>query len=217
MQVYLITNKENGKLYVGQTVQSLHDRWQGHKCDANRYRGPLHLTHAFHKYGPEAFTMETLHECVSREEMDFVEMFYIAFLNTKSLLGYNLTDGGDGTKGTPVTEEQRRKISASLTGKKASEETKALLSKLRSGKGNSFFGKTHTPESLYKMRKARLGKKASPETRLAMSLAQGGWRHGTITAYRRRKCRCELCRKWRHDYHLKFKAKAIRRIKYAKS
>lgn len=162
VQVYLITNKENGKLYVGETIQSLHNRWKGHKCDAKRYRGPLHLTHAFRKYGTEVFIIEPLHECESREEMDFVEIFYIAFLNTKAPLGYNLTDGGDGTKGTPVTEGQRRKISLSLTGRKASEKTKALLSKLRQGSSNSFFGKTHSPETLEKMRQAKLGKKQSP-------------------------------------------------------
>lgn len=199
MQIYLVTNLINGKQYVGQTVQTLHNRWKGHTCDAKRYRGPLHLVHALRKYGVANFRMESLCECESREEMDFLEIFCIELLKTKAPFGYNLTDGGDGTKGTPITEEQRRKISHTLIGRKASEETKAKL-RLRPC---HWVGRKHKSESLDKMRNAHLGKKASYETRLKMSEAQGGWSHGTATGYSKYKCRCELCRQWRHNAHLR--------------
>src|ERR1035441_4600397 len=81
MLVYLITNTVNNKLYVGQTSQSLLKRWSSHGSDAKRNRGPNALVHAFKKYGKENFTCEAIHLCESKEEMDFVEMFYIVLLS----------------------------------------------------------------------------------------------------------------------------------------
>ena len=34
--VYLIINKVNGKMYVGQTTQKLNNRWGRHKIDAKK-------------------------------------------------------------------------------------------------------------------------------------------------------------------------------------
>lgn len=201
MQVYLLTNTVTEKLYVGQTTVGLKHRWGQHKSDTKRMRGPHHLVHSMRKHGHEVFTMELLHECETKEEMDFVEMFYIAFLNTKSPNGYNLTDGGDGTQGR--------------SGWKASEETKAKL------RGRTpWKGKHHTAESIAKMRVSAKGRKATPEARKNMSIAMGGWQHGTSTGYGKYKCRCELCKKWQHDSHVaKFgvKTKEETRIKLSES
>lgn len=184
MQVYLITNTITGKLYVGQTAVGLRHRWGQHKSDTKRMRGPHHLVHSMRKYGHEVFTMELLHECETREEMDFVEMFYIALLNTKSPSGYNLTDGGDGTQG--------------CSGWKVSEETKA---KLR-GRIPWNKGKHHTAEHIEKAANAHRGRKQTPE-HIANRIKGREWRHGTASGYGLHKCRCEQCRKWRHDSHVK--------------
>ena len=34
MIIYKITNKQNGKMYIGQTINSLEDRWKRHQSDA---------------------------------------------------------------------------------------------------------------------------------------------------------------------------------------
>ena len=183
MQVYLLTNTVTGKLYVGQTTVGLKHRWGQHKSDTKRMRGPHHLVHSMRKHGHEVFIMELLHECETKEEMDFVEMFYIAFLNTKSPNGYNLTDGGDGTQGR--------------SGWKASEETKA---KLR-GRTPWNKGKHHTAEHIEKAAKSRRGIKQTPET-IAKRMKGREWRHGTATGYGKHGCRCEACRKWRHESHV---------------
>lgn len=185
MKVYLITNLITKKMYIGQTILSLEHRWGQHKSDSKRMRGPLHLVHSIRKYGSEQFFMQLLHECETKEEMDFVEMFYIILLNTKAPNGYNLTDGGDGTQG--------------FSGWKASEETKAKL-RLRK---NIWLGRKHKPESILRMKVSATGRKASPETKQKMSESMGGWRHGTHTSYSSKKCRCEICRMWRHSYHIR--------------
>jgi len=96
MQVYLITNKINGTQYVGQTRNTLKHRWKSH-VDASRDKTKsTYMTRAINKYGAENFTIETLHICESKEEMDFVEIFYIALLNTQETNGYNLSAGGEG-------------------------------------------------------------------------------------------------------------------------
>lgn len=41
MIIYLLTNRANGKYYVGQTVQALRDRLKQHEIDSKRKNGPL--------------------------------------------------------------------------------------------------------------------------------------------------------------------------------
>jgi group I intron endonuclease len=111
MQVYLVTNKENGKQYVGQTVRTLEQRWNSHVSYAMRGKGH-YFAHAIKAYGPEQFTIETLHVCESKEEMDFTEIFYIELLNTRRPAGYNLTAGGEGNLGWKPSKEIREHMGA---------------------------------------------------------------------------------------------------------
>jgi group I intron endonuclease len=128
MVVYLVTNKATGKQYVGQTVKHPKKRWWEHlywgTCKNPKSRfGYLHK--AIQKYKPEAFVLEVLHQCSSKEEMDFVETFYISLLNTKAPAGYNLTDGGEGTHGRVCSEETREKIRKKALGRSFSDEVNA--------------------------------------------------------------------------------------------
>ena len=111
MQVYLITNKENGKQYVGQTHYTLKHRWSEHVDWSKHSAKSKSILHrAIKKCGTSSFSIETLHSCVTKEEMDFVEMFYIVLLNTRNPIGYNMTDGGEGIVGHVHSEETRKKI-----------------------------------------------------------------------------------------------------------
>jgi group I intron endonuclease len=181
MQVYLITNKVNGKKYVGQTIQTLKKRWSSHGSDAKRNRGPHALVHALLKYGKENFTIRTLTVCRTREELNRLEKKYIVKLKTKTPNGYNIADGGDGTAGVPYTASQLKKF-------------RKTIGNSRKGSGNSFFGMKHSAHSKSKMRKAKLGKPAP---------WKAGWKHGTSYAYGKKNCRCEICRKFKHDSYVK--------------
>lgn len=90
--IYKITNKVNGKSYIGQTRYTLEFRWKQHihKKD-NTY-----FHNAIHKYGKDNFSLEILEEC-EHKDLDSREIFYIAKFNTFSE-GYNLTLGGGGKR-----------------------------------------------------------------------------------------------------------------------
>lgn len=90
--IYKITNKVNGKSYIGQTRYTLEFRWRQHihKKD-NTY-----FHNAIRKYGAENFNAEIIEE-VDVSKLDEREIFYIAKYNTFKE-GYNLTIGGDGNR-----------------------------------------------------------------------------------------------------------------------
>lgn len=91
--VYKITNKINGKSYIGKTEYSVSKRWQEHIRDSTRNRckdRPLYK--AINFYGIENFTFEILEETNNTSER---EIYWITFYSTYSN-GYNATKGGDG-------------------------------------------------------------------------------------------------------------------------
>lgn len=182
MIIYKITNKLNGKVYIGQTIQSLKERWSKHKgtktCKA--------LGSAIIKYGPDAFDVEVLKECSSYEEMNALEKSYIQEYSSLYPNGYNLTTGGNNGQ---HVEETKKKISEAqkgqknhMYGKKASEETKRKMreshknrpkiyteeyrkkmSERVRGEKHPMYGKTHTPEAIEKIRKTSTGRFCSEQ------------------------------------------------------
>ena len=119
-EIYKITNKINGKCYVGQTrshrlnhgkyrVFGYMGRFRDHISCAfsNKKNTCKYLTSAILKYGPDNFTCEKLMVC-SLDELDKYEQQYITSLLSKYPTGYNLTDGGQGKgacKGTKVNPD----------------------------------------------------------------------------------------------------------------
>lgn len=91
--IYLITNRINGKMYVGQTTTPLSYRFTNHKSDARNNRG-YYLASAIRRYGEENFTISVILEC-NECDLNINEIEQIKLLNTKAPNGYNLTDGGD--------------------------------------------------------------------------------------------------------------------------
>lgn len=84
--IYKITNKVNGKIYIGQSVD-IQRRWSAHKRCSKDY--PLYRD--FKKYGLDNFTFEILLEC-SREELNEKEEFFIIMFDaTNPTKGYNQT------------------------------------------------------------------------------------------------------------------------------
>src|SRR5271170_5866256 len=113
MLIYLITNKVNGKRYIGQTVQILKKRWSGHLSTARRGRG-LALYHAIRKYGEEAFEISPLAVCRSKAAMDAAERWFIRMYESNNPeFGYNLSTGGEGRTGIhqSLSVEHKAKIS----------------------------------------------------------------------------------------------------------
>ncbi len=94
--IYLITNKINGKKYVGLTVQTLERRWRYHIDQANTNRiktlGSLHA--AIRKYGKEAFKMKEIDRGTTKKDLEAKERKWIKKLKTLVPYGYNISTGG---------------------------------------------------------------------------------------------------------------------------
>ena len=102
--IYLITNPINGKVYVGKTVHYKR-RMKEHK---NSGKNPKYcFPYAIRKYGWENFTKEILIDEVPEEDLNNLEINYIAFYDSCNReKGYNRTKGGEGLSGYKYTKEQ---------------------------------------------------------------------------------------------------------------
>ena len=92
MMIYLLTNRLNGKRYVGQTRRPLEERLNEHQ--RNR-RKASYVDRAIRKHGIESFAVKIIEVCFTVSELNYWEMYWIAELKTKYPNGYNFTDGGE--------------------------------------------------------------------------------------------------------------------------
>lgn len=92
--IYKITNKVNGKMYIGQTKTSIEERMRKHYSDAKWEKGVTGVDAAIRKYGEDNFQVDIICEC-DNEELNDLEVFYIEKYDTfNTPKGYNLTPGG---------------------------------------------------------------------------------------------------------------------------
>lgn len=92
-KIYIIRNLINNKVYIGQTIQTLNKRFNGHCCYSKTDRSPnMYIKRAIHKYGRENFSIELLEEC-NVENLNEREKYWIKQYDSYNK-GYNLTLGG---------------------------------------------------------------------------------------------------------------------------
>lgn len=180
--VYILTNKINGKQYIGQSWDITY-RWSSHKSEKRYPTFPLYR--AIKKYGWDNFEKEILVIVGNQEDMDRYECLLIESMNTMTPSGYNCKDGGGGKR---TSEETKAKLSAAAKGKPKSPETRAkmaeanrkkakdpeFLKRVQEGRKN---WKGHTEESKQKIREARAKQVVTEEHRKAMSDSQKGRKH----------------------------------------
>lgn len=147
--IYRIRNEINGKVYYGQTI----DFEKRRKEHINQLNGGYHrnqyLLHSWRKYGESAFTFTFVESCLI-DELDELEIKYIAENNTLAPNGYNLTSGGHGIRGFRFSSQQREKL----------------------GKRMKMLWKSN--EFREKMREVHRGHEVSADTRLKMSKSHVG-------------------------------------------
>ena len=86
------------------------------------------------KYGEDNFTLEIIDFADTYDELKEKEKYWIKQYNsTDRNIGYNLTEGGDGTFGRTHSEETKEKIRQKALGRKISEETRKKMSEARKG------------------------------------------------------------------------------------
>ena len=113
--VYMHKNKINGKVYIGITKQDVKKRWSGgYGYVKNKY-----FYSSIKKYGwDDGFEHIILFEKFTLEEANKKEMELIKYYDsTNPEKGYNITLGGDGTKGHKMSEESKNKCRESCKGK----------------------------------------------------------------------------------------------------
>ena len=97
--IYKITNKVNGKAYVGKTIYTVEQRFKEHLRESkHEWVMARPLYRAMNKYGTENFIVEMLEEVADRTLLDERERYWIAYYDTVRH-GYNATLGGDGRLG----------------------------------------------------------------------------------------------------------------------
>lgn len=105
-EVYVITNKINGKQYVGKTNRDIKTRMKEHEQEMFRNRASHRpLYRALRKYGLENFKIEALEVNLTAKEAEEKEIDWIDKLGTFNK-GYNATAGGDGKTYRLVSEEE---------------------------------------------------------------------------------------------------------------
>jgi hypothetical protein len=160
--IYLVTNKLNGKQYVGQTTVA-----------RNKVGHGLIVTEAYKKYGKDNFNYEPICKNINNQNtLNFIERFWIKVIDSRFPNGYNIEAGGsnkgivaESTKqkireanlGKKASVETKAKIALASTGRYPSEETKAKLKVARSKQVPPMLGKTTSEETKEKIRKTKLG------------------------------------------------------------
>lgn len=193
--IYKITNKTNGKIYIGQS-NNPSKRFAKHMYIARNKSSEDSDFCAIHgaikKYGEENFQFEIIETCDSINVNDR-EIYWITALKTQSKeCGYNLTSGGEYNFvkspgsiekhrqkmiGRKHSAEHNKKISESNKGKIISEEVREKISLSNCGANNGMFGKSHSSAAKQKMSKIQSTRKRRPlteEERLKISKALKG-------------------------------------------
>ena len=108
MFIYKISNNINDKVYIGQTIHPIKERFQRHINDAINYILDTHFARAIRKYGKENFYIEEIDKANNQEELNLKEQYWIHYYDSINN-GYNETDAlykcGGNTYKSKSTEE----------------------------------------------------------------------------------------------------------------
>ena len=189
--IYGIHNTANNKWYIGQT----NDLGQRKRCHWAALRHNRHFNHylqyAFNKHGEESFEFIILEECVEEVRDAKEKACIIYYKSTDSNHGYNSEFGGNPQK--RLSEEHRRKISESLLGNQYrkgiphTEETKRHLSETLTGRP----GRPHTKEMKELLSRLAMGhrrcagRKLTEEQKRQISITLTGRKQSAETKLKR--------------------------------
>lgn len=170
--VYIHTNKENGKVYIGITGQPVERRW---RSDGSGYKKCLLFYRAIQKYGWDSFKHKILHEVKTKEEAEALEQKLIKEYKSNNVeFGYNIANGGSVHH---ISEQTKKKISQTLKenyvkenhpnyGKKYSDEMKKKLSQshigLQTKENHYMYGKHHSDDMKKRIRNTNISKGIMP-------------------------------------------------------
>jgi group I intron endonuclease len=174
VSIYKITNKLNGKAYIGKTEQEPSVRWRQHVTGMGYGKKmPIHL--ALKRYGVKNFNFEIVYMCFDSECAGYAEVFFINKYNCLAPHGYNLEFQTTFIKDNPYLIVDTKKSTAvqSIPSEPAKAEYKLgkrtrypleLWNEIK-----SLYTKGYTPKDINKM----LGTKIPHRTMLGKLKALG--------------------------------------------
>lgn len=119
--IYKIINEINGKVYIGQTIGSIEDRFYHHIYDAIVSKKKTKLARAIRKHGKDSFSIEAIE---LTDNLDEREIYFIHIFGSVKK-GYNIKIGGNGG---PHAESTKKKISKANTKRVWTEEMRENMS-----------------------------------------------------------------------------------------
>lgn len=120
MYIYKISNDINDKVYIGQTIRPIQERFRRHINDSIHNILDTHFARAIRAYGPEHFYIEQIDSAESQEELTLKEQQWIRYYDSVNN-GYNET-------------EALSKCGGNTYNKKTEEEMILIKEKLRQSK-----------------------------------------------------------------------------------
>lgn len=190
--IYKIRNLKNGKVYIGQSIDT-NRRFRQHKNSINK-NIICSLYRAINKYGIENFEFVVLEYITDKEKLTEKEQFWLDYYQSYNPeFGYNICKEAESMRGFNCTEETKRKIALANKGRKCkpfTEEHRKHLSEAMKGKNRKpkseefkikvsnklkgrVFSKEHKEKlsSNHSKSKNWLGKKHSEESKDKMSVS----------------------------------------------
>ena len=194
--IYRITCVENGKFYIGSTVNKT-QRWARHRRDLRTQKHKnRNMQASWDKYGEAAFVFEVVEEVADSLQLMAVEQRWLdGCVGQAACFNHNRfadapwrgKSGPDTPRwGVASSPETRSRISAAIAGenhpnwgKEPRPETRAKIAAAQHT--NPWRGAKHTPEAIAKIAAASRGRPVSLETRAKRSKALQGHEVSSLT------------------------------------
>jgi len=146
MNIYKITNTENGKVYIGQTVQQNPKmRWYDH-CARTRNGQSNHLYNSMRRYGIEKFIWEVIDSATTLKELNDKEEYWLNYFKQFTEC-YNVREAGGNKTHSPESIERMRAAQKAAHARRRAEGRDTWTRKdggAMKGKAHPGKGKKHT-------------------------------------------------------------------------
>jgi len=172
--IYKFTNKINGKIYIGETM-NFKQRMRGHVARSYDENWTAVISRAFRKYGFSNFEYEIIEsyplKSVTKDFLIEREAFFIKELDAMNVdKGYNRCPYGVNTIGYKFSEESRKKMSIARKKRVMRRESIEKQALSISGEKNYNYGKKMTDERKALLIKATTTREITEEERINKSL-----------------------------------------------